>query len=109
LGTLITVEGRPACGESDRLIVRKAWDFSEINRRYRLHLKVLGQLPNRPAKEERSAQALQRWARTERVAWLDAVQADPLLPAKLLPRGYLGKQAWAKRKRVLSRAAALVR
>ena len=34
----IVIEGRPATGESDAAIVRGAWDFAEINRRYDRHL-----------------------------------------------------------------------
>jgi len=45
----------------------------------------------------------------ERESWLTAVMADPLLPQRILPPGYLGQKAWRRRIEVLGRAARQVR
>jgi len=40
----------------------------------------------------------------ERHTWFEAISKDPLLPAPLLPPGYLGRDAWRKRVQVLAKA-----
>lgn len=102
--SLILLEARPCAGESDGEIVAGAWDFGRIDRGYALYMKVLEKLPHRPLRSEAAANALQRWAATEREAWLDAVKNDPLLPGRLLPSSYLGQRAWRRRGEVLREA-----
>ncbi len=51
--------------------------------------------------------ALRAWAGEENKTWLKAARADPLLPAELLPKGYLGRTAWRKRLSMIRRAASL--
>jgi DNA-binding transcriptional regulator PaaX len=92
--SLVLLEARPCAGESDAQIVTGAWDFERINRRYATYLKVLKDHPKAALRNESGAKALLRWVTAERQAWLDAVTNDPLLPARLLPAGYLGQQAW---------------
>ena len=41
----------------------------------------------------------------ERIAWLEAISADPLLPRRLLPQGYRGREAWRLRIKTLRAAA----
>ena len=48
-------------------------------------------------KSEAAAKKLFRWMSEEREAWLAAIRIDPLLPARLLPRNYLGQKAWRRR------------
>jgi DNA-binding transcriptional regulator PaaX len=93
----LLLEARPCAGESDAQIVAGAWDFDRINRRYATHAKILGERPRAALRDESGAKALLRWAVAEREAWLDAVKHDPLLPTRLLPPGYLGRQAWRRR------------
>jgi phenylacetic acid degradation operon negative regulatory protein len=95
--SLILMEAQPCAGESDAEIVSGAWDFARINRQYARHLKVLEARPNAPLRKEEAATALLHWATTEREAWLQAVTNDPLLPGRLLPLNYLGKQSWRRR------------
>ena len=52
---------------------------------------------------------MQRWAATERLAWLAAVTVDPLLPERLLPAEYLGRESWRRRKEVLGEAGRQIR
>jgi len=101
VGSLLLLEARPAAGESDAEIVAGAWDFAHINRRYSHHLKVLDQCPSDSLRDIAAARVLQHWAVNEREAWLAAVRLDPLLPERLLPPDYLGRQAWQRRKDVL--------
>jgi phenylacetic acid degradation operon negative regulatory protein len=107
--TLILLEARPCAGESNAEIVAGAWDFEVINRRYARHLKILGERPGGPLGNEGPAKALWDWAVTEREAWLDAVTSDPLLPERILPRGYLGQLAWRRRVAVLREAGRQLR
>jgi DNA-binding transcriptional regulator PaaX len=95
--SLLLLEAHPCAGESDAQIVAGAWDFDCINRRYATHAKILGERPRAALRDESGAKALLRWAVAEREAWLDAVKHDPLLPTRLLPPGYLGRQAWRRR------------
>jgi phenylacetic acid degradation operon negative regulatory protein len=106
--SLITLEARPCSGESNTAIVLGAWGFDHINRLYARCLRILEDPPEpRPRTPEASA-SLRRWARLECEAWLEAVSADPLLPAVLLPAGYRGGEVWQARQRVLTRAASLI-
>jgi phenylacetic acid degradation operon negative regulatory protein len=98
---LLLMEARPCAGESDTEIVASAWDFEKINHRYMCHMSVLDQCPLEPLHSRAAALALQRWAAAERESWLKAVAIDPLLPERLLPPNYLGRQAWRRRVKVL--------
>jgi phenylacetic acid degradation operon negative regulatory protein len=99
--SLLLLEARPCAGESDAEIVKGAWDFERINRRYARHLQVLDERPSGALRSEAASKALLRWAAAEREAWLDGVTNDPLLPARILPSHYLGQQSWRRRVEVL--------
>jgi phenylacetic acid degradation operon negative regulatory protein len=107
--SLLLLEARPCAGESDVEIVAGAWDFERINRRYARHLKVLAERPGGALRSDAAAKALQRWAASEREAWLDAVTIDPLLPRRILPPAYSGQQAWQRRVEVLREAGSQLR
>jgi len=107
--SLLFLEARPAAGESDAEIVAGAWDFDRINRSYERHLQVLSRFPRGSSGDPKAATAMRRWAAEEREAWLHAVSRDPLLPECLLPRGYLGQQAWRARLQTLARFGEQVR
>lgn len=102
--SLILLEARPVAGESDDQIVRGAWDFLEINRRYTAVLRVLDARPKEPLAGPGAAQRLKEWASRERAAWLRAVTTDPLLPRKIWPSGYLGERVWHRRLKELRQA-----
>lgn len=107
--SLILLEARPCAGESDREIVLGAWNFERINDRYARLLKILDERPNGALASEAASRALQRWAAAERAAWLSAVTNDPLLPERILPENYLGKQAWQRRIEVIRDAGRQIR
>jgi phenylacetic acid degradation operon negative regulatory protein len=105
---LLTLEARPCAGETDRAIVAGSWDFGRINRLYDRCIAVLSDLHGSDSKISRSIAGLQRWARLEHASWWEAVHADPLLPAALLPADYRGKDAWQLRTQVLKAASRLL-
>jgi phenylacetic acid degradation operon negative regulatory protein len=109
VGSLLLLDARPCAGESDEEIVETAWNFQAINERYEACEDVLKAAPDRPFKTNSDAEMIQAWARREHRTWLEAVRRDPLLPRRLLPKGYRGEIAWTKRKRILARVAKLVR
>ncbi len=106
---LLLMEARPCAGESDAEIVAGAWDFEHVNRRYAGHLRVLDERPNGAPRSESAEMGLLRWAKAEREAWLDAVSNDPLLPERILPEDYMGRQAWQRRAEVLRKAGRQLR
>ncbi len=107
--SLIFLEARPSAGETDEEIVSGAWDFEEIHLLYSRYRAVLETFPRNLTFDKSGAQALRQWAAKERIAWLDAISADPLLPQRLLPQGYPGQEAWRLRVKTLRAAAAHLR
>ncbi len=99
VASLILLDARPAAGESDAEIVRAAWDFEEIDKRYTAVLAVLDSRPRDALRSAADAQRLRQWAERERAAWIRAAAADPLLPRVLWPSGYMGERAWRRRKK----------
>lgn len=106
--SLVLLDGRACAGESNEEIVSGAWDFDRINQGYSHYLKVLRRRPAGVIKSEAAAKKLFRWMSEERGAWLGAIRIDPLLPARLLPGGYLGQKAWRRRLQVMGKNAGQV-
>jgi len=107
--SLLFLEARPAAGETDEEIVSGAWDFEEINLLYSKNRAVLEAFPSKLRRDKAGAETLRQWAAEERIAWLAAISADPLLPQRLLPRGYLGREVWRLRLETLRVAATQMR
>ena len=106
--SLMLLEAKPCGGESDEEIVAGAWDFRAINDHYMKYLAVLEQRPADNVLEEPAGKALRQWAARERAAWLSAMTPDPLLPAELLPKDYLGRKAWRARRKILGELARML-
>jgi phenylacetic acid degradation operon negative regulatory protein len=102
---LMVLEAESRGRQVDRKMVETAWDFGRINECYEDHLAVMERFPE--LQSDAGINELKDWAAEENTAWLAAVQSDPLLPASLLPKGYLGRRAWKRRKTVLAAAGAL--
>jgi DNA-binding transcriptional regulator PaaX len=107
--SLILLEARPCAGESDQDIVVGAWNFERINSLYQEELRILESRPPGPLTDEPAARAFQRWAAKERAAWQVAVNSDPLLPERLLPKSYLGRNVWRTRLRTIAQGAIQMR
>ncbi|MFH1499579.1 MAG: hypothetical protein ABII82_17350 [Verrucomicrobiota bacterium] len=100
---LTLFEGRPVGGESDQDLVRGAWNFDLVTKRYAAWALVAGSVPKPQAPSEQAWEVLLAWARRERAAWAEVVDCDPFLPAALLPAGYPGRKCWAQRTALLKR------
>lgn len=106
---LILLEARPCAGESDAEIVAGAWNFDAINARYDCHSQVLSSLPKQPPADAAAARRLHQWLREERLAWMEAMELDPLLPECLHPPGYRGMTAWKRRVATMAEAGRRMR
>jgi phenylacetic acid degradation operon negative regulatory protein len=93
--SLTVIEGAPAPPDTNEDIVRSAWDFALINRKYQIALEV-AVAGRRFARDGRPVEK-RRWLADERTAWSDAISSDPLLPKALLPKDYLGQRAHRER------------
>lgn len=102
--SLLTLESKPCSGESDESIVRGAWDFKRLAELHRKSLALLKNPPVRKSTKAPASEDLHKWAAQERAAWKAALQFDPLLPARLLPPSYLGREVWILRNEVLREA-----
>jgi phenylacetic acid degradation operon negative regulatory protein len=100
--SLILLEARPCTGESDADIVAGAWDFDEINQGYNRYREILLRRPHRRLDTEAAANGLHRWLGEERVAWLEMMDRDPLLPQALLPAAYAGRRVWRLRREIMA-------
>jgi phenylacetic acid degradation operon negative regulatory protein len=90
----------------DQNMVKAAWDFEAINQLYHDHLDHLASFRN--LKKSTTREDLDDWTARENAAWRKAIAADPLLPDKLLPSGYLGKKSLHHRRETLPMVAELV-
>lgn len=99
-GDFSVIEGRPTLPESDVDLVTSAWDFDEINRRYQTVLDFAAKGLELGSTAETEPLKLRQWLAHERIAWLAALDLDPLLPEALLPKGYLGREAFEQRRKV---------
>lgn len=97
--SFMVMEAQPSADGRDSDLVKGAWDFEEINRKYALYLDILAAGP----RFWDAARGRQSWFRAEFRAWQRAFGADPLLPDSLLPAGYRGKEAWSQRQEKLQR------
>ena len=92
-------EGRPRIGATDADIVDATWDFLEINASYQHYLDHVAKHPAGNAGSDEPRGEILEWIRQEDALWRAAIRTDPLLPRKLLPKGYLGRVAWTRRKK----------
>jgi phenylacetic acid degradation operon negative regulatory protein len=99
---LLFFEGLPSAGESNEALVKGAWDFRRLAAAHRECLEFLHHAPADSAPPQR----WRTWLVEERENWFRALKLDPLLPEKLLPRDYLGKEVSALRRIHLRRAFA---
>ncbi len=103
LGEFVVMEGRPAAPFSDEQITLEAWNFDAINDACRLYLdfaKSWNAERGRP--REWLGDDLAQAAARERELWANCVRLDPLLPASLCPKSYLGFRAVQARAQLVS-------
>lgn len=100
-GALTLWEAIPAAGEKPEDMVKEAWNFEEIGRRWQAlseHLKMA-------ESPEKLGVSLWDWLSGERQLVRACLDLDPLLPAELLPPEYPGRAVWKKRAETLGRIA----
>jgi len=103
--SIVLVEMQPTEDTTHESVVEAAWPWKRINELYARHLEVLEERPKSRLTDENHARRFQRWTALEREAWLAALKRDPLLPERLLPKGYLGKKAWTAREHLAQRVS----
>lgn len=101
-GRVTFLEAACVAGSVNASVVDAAWNFAKINHSYENYLRLVGEAAALKRPASAGADALARWLRQERAAWLGAVSQDPLLPQALLPVGYLGQKAAVTRQSTLA-------
>jgi phenylacetic acid degradation operon negative regulatory protein len=103
--SFLVVEGRPTGADTDLDLVRGAWDFTEINRRYQQVCDSAGRGLGMARSGNFKPAEFRCWLADDRAAWLAAIILDPFLPEALLPPDYLGREAWKQRNIALAALA----
>lgn len=101
-GALTLWEASPAAGETPEDMVREAWNFEEIGRRWQILAEHLEAADDR---SEKPGGNLWEWMAKERQLTRACLEVDPLLPEALLPSAYPGRVVWKKREETLERIA----
>jgi len=96
------LEAHCCSGHTNTTLVRGAWHFDHINKRYEAYLRQADGLL-RQTLLSRDESNLRRRLREQRRTWAAAVAMDPLLPQELLPADYLGQRAWQAHRSVMTR------
>jgi phenylacetic acid degradation operon negative regulatory protein len=95
------MESQCGAGYANDAVVRGAWDFSEINRRYTNYLQRYADRPPKLSAGT-TGRVAKQWLREEALVWHHAFDLDPLLPNAVLPAGYQGVHAWQARRHILT-------
>jgi phenylacetic acid degradation operon negative regulatory protein len=103
----LVIEGRPKAPDTDADLVAGAWDFVAINRAYQRVLEVAERVQKIAGDARGHGSAGRTWLGHYRLAWLEAMSIDPLLPKSLWPVDYLGEKAWRQRQDVLKSLVAV--
>lgn len=96
LGDLTLMESRLLPGGDDSSVVENAWDFSKINKHYEAYIQHINSY-----RKHSSHKKLDHLLAEEKKLWDRALNQDPLLPKKLLPKVYLGRKAYQLRQQIL--------
>lgn len=91
--------------KADAKMVEGAWDFEAINATYLKLQTILERFPQVARRNTR--ESLADWTAVENAASRACLRTDPLLPAQLLPKNYVGRKIWDQRQKVLADAARL--
>ena len=98
----LLLESRNILGISDEAMVQGAWDFIEINRRYKDYLERIDSWMTTRWSVIKLPQLIELIAE-ERNGYKTLLERDPLLPKALLPSDYMGRKACESRKKFLRR------
>lgn len=99
--SLVLLDASPCGGEEHAVLVKSAWNFKAINKRYDVCLQLLERASQLGVKKNRAQ--IRAWLGIERRTWKEACSIDPFLPEPLLPGDYLGRKAWETRQSAIPR------
>jgi DNA-binding transcriptional regulator PaaX len=91
--------------KADAHMVEGAWDFEAINEAYQELQVVLDHFQE--VARGKTRESLAEWTASENAATRACMGIDPLLPAQLLPKNYMGRKVWSQRRKILAGAARL--
>lgn len=97
-------EARTVLGFGNQTVVQEAWDFNRINALQDLYIKTAEENLKRLKKAVPREEEILQLLRMDNMAYAQAMEPDPLLPAELHPPDYAGSQA-AKMHNILVRQA----
>lgn len=97
------LEARTVLGMSSHQIVASAWDFDRLEMLQEHYCEICEENLSLLERETPTSEELADLIRASLEAYHGAFMVDPLLPSVLLPRGYLGKQAFDLHRRLMSR------
>ncbi len=96
------LEARTVLGRRPEDLVREAWDFEAVARRHRWYTNEYRALLDQALSRHPSAETASRLAQEELLAYRAAMEGDPLLPRKLLPTGYEGRDVFELHRRFVN-------
>ena len=96
---IIFQEVTPVGKMTSEQYVSRAWAFDRINQYYRDYIVFVENGMGGKIEDPRLL------SESESELWRKAFQLDPFLPDSILPRGYLGKQAWNRKQQLFSKLA----
>lgn len=97
------LEAQTVLGLSADRIVSNAWNFERLEELQRYFCDVCRQNMELLEESRPSAEELAGLIRSSLEAYHGAFGEDPLLPSKLLPKGYAGREAFALHRQLMSR------
>lgn len=96
------LESRTVLGRGPQAVIRAAWDMDGLQNVQRWYCETCEENLENLRGGALAKDELLALARDERMAYLHAMSADPLLPRNLWPGGYAGEQAWKLHRRMVS-------
>lgn len=102
---LTVIQGVTSPPGQDRNLVRAAWNFDAINGLYSRAIAIFRTVHEWRDVTGPSPAVRRQWLTEQRLAWQEAIAADPLLPIQLCPDDYQGKRAFEVRTAAWDRIA----
>ncbi len=97
----VLFEAKTVLGQSPSEIVQSAWDFDKLRECQSWYLEICEHNLAFVLSGELSRPQLENLAREEMTAYLTAMENDPLLPATLHPKDYLGRAVYGTHKKIV--------
>ena len=98
-------QSRTVLRQSPQEVVTRAWPMDEVRKDQNEYLQIYSANLRRLSQKTHSENDLHALLREERMAYLAAMEKDPLLPQDLWPKGYLGRQVHSLHRLVMDEIA----